>query len=168
MIANAAGKRMVVPTTGALALILLLGCGPERPTTGIVHDPNERQRDLAEAQAAQDERLARDAKAAEKRRAERRADRDAQEQLESDLRRRADEREMEEARARQEEARARQATIDAAAKAEADAREAEDRKIEAAEKAAACAAVRRTKCTADCQGNPACVSKCVQKAAPCN
>lgn len=155
------GMRMPAASPASFCVVLLVACGPDRPPTGIVHDPNERQRDLAaveEARRQKDEDDRQDALDRRQIRARR---------LEAE-RREQEARDRVEAERREKEESERRAALDAAAKAEADAREAEERRTEAAKKAAACAAVRRTKCTADCQGNSTCVAKCLQKAAPCN
>ncbi|MFO0585900.1 MAG: hypothetical protein U0441_00100 [Polyangiaceae bacterium] len=72
-----------------------------------------------------------------------------------------------EAARKEKEARDRQAALEAAAKAADDALHADERKAEAARKAQACAAQHQSKCNADCQGNPACVKKCLQKMPAC-
>jgi hypothetical protein len=72
-----------------------------------------------------------------------------------------------EAARKEKEAKERQAMLEAAAKAADDALHADERKAEAASKAAACASQYRNKCNADCQGNQACVKKCLQKAPSC-
>lgn len=61
------------------------------------------------------------------------------------------------------EAAKRQAELEAAQKAADDAAHAEERKAEAAKKAAACMQQAQSRCSSDCQGNPACVKKCMQK-----
>lgn len=72
-----------------------------------------------------------------------------------------------EAARKEKEEKDRQAALEAAAKAEDDALHADERKAEAAKKAAACASAHQASCNASCQGNQACVRKCLQKAAPC-
>lgn len=62
------------------------------------------------------------------------------------------------------EAKDRQAQLEAAAKAADDALHADERKAEAAKKAQACLSQHQSKCSADCQGNSACVKKCMQRA----
>jgi len=52
---------------------------------------------------------------------------------------------------------------EAEAKAREDALHADERKAEAAKKAAACMQQAQSRCSADCQGNQACVKKCMQK-----
>lgn len=68
-----------------------------------------------------------------------------------------------EAAKREREAKERQAMLEAAAKAQEDAAHAEERKAEAAKKAAACMQQAQSRCSGDCQGNQACVKKCMQK-----
>lgn len=68
---------------------------------------------------------------------------------------------------KEKEAKDRQAMLEAAAKAEDDALHADERKAEAAKKAQACASQHQQKCNADCQGNQACVRKCLQKMPAC-
>ena len=68
---------------------------------------------------------------------------------------------------KEKEARDRQAALEAAAKAEDDALHADERKAEAARKAQQCASQHQSKCNADCQGNSACVKKCLQKMPAC-
>lgn len=72
-----------------------------------------------------------------------------------------------EAARKEKEARDRQAALEAAAKAEDDALHADERKAEAARKAQQCASQHQSKCNADCQGNSACVKKCLQKMPAC-
>lgn len=88
----------------------------------------------------------------------------AQAEVEED--RRKKEREARAAR----EAAAEVARREAAVRQEAEekARLEEERKQEAIQRSSTCAARRQTKCNADCQGNQACVGKCIQKALPCN
>lgn len=160
------GSRRALAVAGVYAALLLLACGPEQAPTGIIHEPGERERALAEIQAEEKGRLAHERREAERRRAEKDAEQDALDQEEMELRRRAQEREQEEAKERQAAAEAAARAQEDARRAAEDARQAEERKVEAAEKAAACAAARRRKCNADCQGNEGCVKKCV-KNAPC-
>jgi hypothetical protein len=65
---------------------------------------------------------------------------------------------------KEKEAKDRQAQLEAAAKAADDALHADERKAEAAKKAQACLSQHQNKCSADCQGNSACVKKCMQRA----
>ena len=64
---------------------------------------------------------------------------------------------------KEKEAKERQAALEAAAKAADDALHADERKAEAAKKAQQCASAHQSRCNADCQGNGACVKKCMQR-----
>ena len=72
-----------------------------------------------------------------------------------------------EAARKEKEAKDRQMALEAAAKAEDDRLHADERKAEAAKKAQQCASQHQSKCSADCQGNSACVKKCLQKMPSC-
>ena len=72
-----------------------------------------------------------------------------------------------EAAKKEREAKERQMALEAAAKAEDDRLHADERKAEAAKKAQQCASQHQSKCNADCQGNSACVKKCLQKMPSC-
>ncbi len=72
-----------------------------------------------------------------------------------------------EAARKEKEAKDRQMALEAAAKAEDDALHADERKAEAARKAQQCMGQHQSKCNADCQGNSACVKKCLQKMPAC-
>lgn len=60
-------------------------------------------------------------------------------------------------------ARERQAMLEAAAKAQYEAEHAEEIKAQQARKQQACVQQHSSRCNADCQGNQACVKKCMQK-----
>lgn len=68
-----------------------------------------------------------------------------------------------EAQKRDREAKEKQAMLEAAAKAQYEAEHADEIKAQAAKKQQACIANHSSRCNADCQGNQACVKKCMQK-----
>lgn len=64
---------------------------------------------------------------------------------------------------REREAKEKQAMLEAAAKAQYEAEHADEIKAQAAKKQQACVQQHSSRCNADCQGNQACVKKCMQK-----